>query len=70
MISALGRLSASRKASDIIGMAVINYQGEKLGKFEDLAVDVESGRIVEVTRAKLLVNITAFDAKRLVNPQP
>ena len=36
------------KASEIIGMAVKNYQGEKLGKVEDLAVDVESGRILQV----------------------
>src|SRR5580692_1726009 len=36
------------KASDIIGMTVKNYQDEKLGKVKDLAVDVESGRIVQV----------------------
>jgi sporulation protein YlmC with PRC-barrel domain len=42
------QLKGASKASDIIGMAVKNYQGEKLGKVEDLAVDVESGRIVEV----------------------
>jgi sporulation protein YlmC with PRC-barrel domain len=29
-------------------MAVNNYQDEKLGKVEDLAVDVESGRVVQV----------------------
>ena len=42
------RLNDAAKASDIIGMAVKNYQDEKLGKVEDLAVDVESGRVVEV----------------------
>src|ERR1017187_1724808 len=36
------------KASDLIGMTVKNNQNEKLGKVEDLAVDVESGRIVQV----------------------
>src|SRR5450432_3708792 len=36
------------KASDLIGMTVKNNQDEKLGKVEDLAVDVESGRIVQV----------------------
>lgn len=41
-------LNGAAKASDIIGMTVKNYQGEKLGKVEDLAVDVESGRIVQV----------------------
>ena len=42
------RLNGAAKASDLIGMEVKNYQGEKLGKVEDLAVDVESGRIVQV----------------------
>ncbi len=42
------RLNGAAKASDLIGMAVKNYQDEKLGKVEDLAVDVESGRIVQV----------------------
>jgi sporulation protein YlmC with PRC-barrel domain len=42
------RLNGAAKASDIIGMTVKNYQDEKLGKVEDLAVDVESGRIVQV----------------------
>jgi sporulation protein YlmC with PRC-barrel domain len=41
-------LKDTAKASDIIGMAVKNYQGEKLGKVADLTVDVESGRIVQV----------------------
>jgi len=42
------RLNDAAKASDIIGMTVQNKQGEKLGKVKDLAVDVESGRIVQV----------------------
>ena len=42
------RPGCSKKASDIIGMEVKNNQNEKLGKVNDLAVDVESGRIVYV----------------------
>ena len=42
------RTYGAAKASEIIGMTVKNYQGDKLGKVEDLAVDVESGRIVQV----------------------
>ena len=42
------RLNGAAKASDLIGMEVKNYQGEKLGKVDDLAIDVESGRIVDV----------------------
>lgn len=42
------RLNGAEKANDLIGLTVQNYQGEKLGKVEDLAVDVESGRIVQV----------------------
>jgi sporulation protein YlmC with PRC-barrel domain len=42
------RLNGAAKTTDIIGMTVNNYQNEKLGKVEDLAVDVESGRIVQV----------------------
>ncbi len=39
------------KASDVIGMAVENRQGEKLGDVEELAIDVESGRILQVILA-------------------
>src|ERR1039457_6054922 len=42
------RLIGAAKATDIIGMTVQNLQNEKLGKVDDLAVDVESGRIVQV----------------------
>ncbi len=42
------RLNDAAKASDLIGMTVKNNQDEKLGKVEELAVDVESGRIVQV----------------------
>src|SRR5664279_3943864 len=41
-------LKDTAKASDLVGMSVKNNQDEKLGKVEDLAVDVESGRIVQV----------------------
>ena len=42
------RPGCSKKASDLIGMEVKNNQNEKLGKVNDLAVEVESGRIVYV----------------------
>jgi len=42
------RLNDAAKASDLIGMTVNNYQDEKLGKVEEISVDVESGRIVQV----------------------
>jgi uncharacterized protein YrrD len=42
------RLNDAARTTDIIGMTVNNYQNEKLGQVEDLAVDVESGRIVQV----------------------
>lgn len=42
------QLNGAAKASEIIGMTVKNYQAEVLGKVADLAVDVESGRIVQV----------------------
>src|ERR1017187_10743070 len=42
------RLNCAAKASDVIGMTVNNYQDVKLGKVSDLAVDMESGRIVQV----------------------
>jgi len=36
------------KASHMLGMNIRNYQNEKLGKVTDFAVDLGSGRIVEV----------------------
>jgi hyperosmotically inducible protein len=42
------RLNCAAKASDVIGMTVNNYQDVRLGKVSDLAVDMESGRIVQV----------------------
>jgi hyperosmotically inducible periplasmic protein len=45
------QLTDAAKASDIIGMTVLNNQNEKLGKVENLAVDLESGRIVQVILA-------------------
>jgi sporulation protein YlmC with PRC-barrel domain len=44
-------LSGAAKASDVIGMTVNSLQDEKLGKVSDLAVDMESGRIVQVILA-------------------
>jgi sporulation protein YlmC with PRC-barrel domain len=43
-----GQLNGAAKASDLIGLTVKNYQNEKLGKVQELAVDVGSGRIVQV----------------------
>lgn len=42
------KLGGSLKSSDLLGMTVRNNQNDKLGKVEDLGVDVESGRILEV----------------------
>ena len=42
------RLGQVVKASDVIGKEVKNRQDEKLGKVEDMAVDVETGRIIQV----------------------
>jgi hyperosmotically inducible periplasmic protein len=42
------RLNEAAKASDLIGMSVQNKQEEKLGKVENLLVDLPSGRIVAV----------------------
>lgn len=42
------RLNGAVKASELIGMDVKTYQDEKLGTVEDLAIDLESGRIVQV----------------------
>ncbi len=36
------------KATDILGITVNNYQEEKLGKVEEIGVDLESGRILQV----------------------
>ncbi|MFZ0826241.1 MAG: PRC-barrel domain-containing protein [Verrucomicrobiia bacterium] len=41
-------LSSAIRATDLIGMTVNNDRNEKLGEVADLAVDVESGRIVQV----------------------
>jgi len=42
------QLKGAAKATDIIGMTVNNYQNESIGKVNNLAVDVASGRIVVV----------------------
>lgn len=44
----MDRINAAIRSSDVIGMVVQNNQNEKLGKVEDLGVDMESGRIVQV----------------------
>ncbi|MEN9678692.1 MAG: hypothetical protein RIS76_4588 [Verrucomicrobiota bacterium] len=41
----LGRV---QRARDLVGMEVRNYQSQRLGKVEDLVLDFESGRIVQV----------------------
>ncbi|MCL4180351.1 MAG: PRC-barrel domain-containing protein [Verrucomicrobia bacterium] len=41
-----GHIQGVAKASELIGMTVKNRQDETLGKVADLALDVESGRIV------------------------
>ena len=41
-------LGGAAKASEVIGMTVNNLQDDKLGKVSDLAVDMESGRVVQV----------------------
>lgn len=41
-------LGRAEKASDLIGLEVKNYEGEKLGTVDDFAVDLETGRIVQV----------------------
>jgi sporulation protein YlmC with PRC-barrel domain len=43
----VNRIAGAAKASDLIGMDVRNRQNEKLGKIEELAVDMESGRVVQ-----------------------
>lgn len=42
------RLHGAAKASDVLGMTVKNHQKETLGAVEEIAVDVESGRIVQI----------------------
>jgi sporulation protein YlmC with PRC-barrel domain len=39
-------LNDAAKVSDLMGTTVQNDQGEKLGRLKDLAVDMESGRII------------------------
>lgn len=41
-------LGPTQRASELMGMTVQNNAGEKLGKVEDLVVDVNSGRVVDV----------------------
>ena len=36
------------RASELIGMKIENNEGEKIGKIDDLAVDLQAGRVVQV----------------------
>ena len=42
------RLGRADKAIDLIGLEVKNYEDEKLGRVDDFAVNLETGRIVQV----------------------
>lgn len=42
------RLNGAVKATEILGITVKNKQNEKIGKVEDVTVDVASGRIIQV----------------------
>lgn len=54
------RLNSAAKATEIIGMTVHNYQNEKLGSVEDLAVHTENSE--EIKRAKeLFTKAGAYD---------
>lgn len=44
-------LIGAAKSGELIGMAVVNRQGEKLGTVHEIAIDIESGRMVEVILA-------------------
>lgn len=44
----LAAAGKSAKASTLLGMEVRNYQDEKIGKIVELAVDIESGRLVQI----------------------
>lgn len=43
--SSADRLAAPSKASDLIGKSVTNNEGKTLGKVDDIAIDLESGRV-------------------------
>jgi len=47
-LSHRANLKDTAKVSDVLGMTVKNNQGEKLGKVENMLVDLSSGRIVAV----------------------
>lgn len=42
------RLGRTSKVSDLIGMEIRNQQNEKVGKVEDVLVDLQAGRVVQV----------------------
>jgi sporulation protein YlmC with PRC-barrel domain/osmotically-inducible protein OsmY len=45
---AVEQLGVIRKANQIIGMKVIDQNGQKLGHVKDLALDLPNGRVVEI----------------------
>jgi sporulation protein YlmC with PRC-barrel domain len=47
-VNRVERLGATEKSSKVIGWEVRNTRNEKLGKIEDLAIDMDTGRIVSV----------------------
>jgi len=60
------RLAYPAKASDVIGTEVNNLQNEKLGKVDELAVDLEAGRV-----ALVVINsggVLGVDAKSIAVP--
>jgi len=60
------QLNGAARATDIIGMTVDNPQSQKLGTVQDLIVDVESGRLVQM-------NISSggfFGMGRILTPVP
>ena len=63
----MDKLNGAVRACDLIGMAVNDDHNEKLGKVQDVAVDVESGRIVQVILATSGV-IGASDTPTTVPP--
>jgi sporulation protein YlmC with PRC-barrel domain len=46
--AACNRLGSVEKASKLLGQSVRTLQDEKLGKIDEMAVDVEAGQVVEV----------------------
>ena len=45
--SAADHTGAALKASDIVGLKILNNEGQTVGSVEDLAIDLQAGRIVQ-----------------------